>query len=156
MPKKKNYYNLYKTKIIYSKYVPSLSTHSCQRVRSILIPVSKKSLFKLSINSRKAFSVSLRSLKFFPLKKLSKCLNKWKSVGERSGEYGGCGSVSYFNSWSFLRVGIAICGLALSWRRIGPFRFTNAGQRFCNFLCILSISWQYVSAVIVSPVFRKL
>jgi hypothetical protein len=48
------------------------------------------------------------------------------------------------------------CGRALSWRRIGPFRLTNVGRKRFSSWCILSISWQYFSAVMVSPGLKKL
>ena len=87
---------------------------------------------------------------------LSKCLKKGKSVGERSGKYGGWSKSSEFSVSSLWRVIIETWGLALSWRRIGPFLLTNAGYLRVSFWCILSISVQYFSAVMVSPGFIKL
>ena len=55
-----------------------------------------------------------------------------------------------------LKCGCITCGWALSWRRIRPFLLTNAGCRCCNFHCISSICWAYLSDIMVFPGFRKL
>ena len=51
------------------------------------IAVALKSILWDSLNSWKAFSSFCWLWKHFPCKKLQRCLKKWWSVGERSGEY---------------------------------------------------------------------
>ena len=55
---------------------------------------------------------------FFDVKK--KCPDAWKKMieGKRSGEYSGCGKVSYFKLVSFYSVILATCDRELSWSKI--------------------------------------
>ncbi len=88
--------------------------------------------------------------------KLSRYLKKWKSIGERSGEYGGWGKIAILKLFNYVCVILAKFGRALSWRWIGPFLLTKAGCFSYNFLYISCNCWRYFKAVIVSLGFKKL
>ena len=94
--------------------------------------------------------------KCFPCKKLSRCLKKWQSDDERSGECGRWGKTSQPNSFNFLSAGCTICGRALLWKRTGPFLLTSASCRPCSFQRISLICWACFSDVMVSLGFRTL
>lgn len=55
-----------------------------------------------------------------------------------------------------LQLRCGMCGRSLSWRRITPFILTKLGHICCSFWYILSIRWQYFSAVNVLSKFKKL
>ena len=109
----------------------------------------KKLDFWESIKILIACSKSGVLVNVLPDRKWSRCLKRWKSVGDKSGEYGGCCKISNPSSFSVITVNRDVCGLALSCSRIGPWRFTSAGRCIFNFSWISWIYSQYVSAVIV-------
>ena len=129
------------------------SIHFCQQETFFffLILVIYKSMLQDSMNSRKAFSAFCWLWKHFSCRKLLRCLKKWSSVGEKSGEYGRWGTTSKPNLFNFWSTGCVI----VLWR-IGPILLTNTGGRGCSFQCISSICWAYFSDVMVSLGFRKL
>ena len=58
----------------------------------------------LCLDWRKLFKAFFRLSSFSyssARKNCFKCLNKWKSIGKRSGEWGGCCRISYLNSFNF-------------------------------------------------------
>uniref|UniRef100_A0A0K0G4J5 Uncharacterized protein n=1 Tax=Strongyloides venezuelensis TaxID=75913 RepID=A0A0K0G4J5_STRVS len=67
------------------------------------IKIIKHISMDYSIKASKVVFMFSSFLKIFSVKKLSRCLKKWKSVGVRLGEHTGCGRDSYPNSFNFLR-----------------------------------------------------
>ena len=65
--------------------------------------------------------------------KCSSDRNRWKSVGDKSGEYGGCGRNFHLDDDIFSWICFAMHGHRFSCERIILFLFTNAGhfQRNC-------------------------
>ena len=67
---------------------------------------------------------------YITLGKCCKCLNKWKSVSAMSGDYGGCGRISYNRYLIFLCIIFDECGQALSCTSRTAFLFNNGWLRF--------------------------
>ena len=84
--------------------------------------------------------------------KCCKCLNKWKSVSAKSGEYGG--RISYNRYLTFFRIIFEECGRALSCTSRTPCLFNNAGCGSESFSCICWIPAKWFTALIVSPGLR--
>jgi len=70
---------------------------------------------------------SLSSRNCVPLSASFNVLKTWKSGDVRLGEYGGCGMHSNCSSSIVDTVAVAVCGLALSWRR----RTSNVSNPCC-------------------------
>lgn len=84
-------------------------------------------------------------------------LDDWKMLlcGREDWRICWVGRVSYCNWWSFCTVVCYTCGLALSWRIMTPYLFTNEHCFWSNFSCIFCSAGQYFAVFIVSPDARK-
>ena len=83
-------------------------------LRRFKIPCSKNVCpFWVKYWSRVSFMSSL-PLKFLKKNSSYRLRKRWKSDGDKSGEYGWCGKTSQLSSDNFFRVFKDVCGLALS------------------------------------------
>ncbi|PNF23725.1 hypothetical protein B7P43_G18442 [Cryptotermes secundus] len=97
-----------------SKYSPPESTHFFQRSGSILMPFSKKACGWRRIHSRTVWMMALLSTNCMPCKSDLSLPNRYKSLGAKSGLYGGCVRRLHFNVRRVSIVVLAIWGRALS------------------------------------------
>ena len=73
---------------------------------------------------------------FFWYKRCPDAWKKFSLAGERSGEYGGHGNISYPKSMNFCRVILTTCSRALSYCKIGPRWLTIAHHILFNCTCM--------------------
>ena len=98
---------------------------------------------------RMLFNIHLTIEFILPFKKCCKCLNKWKSVSAKSGEYGG--RITYNKNLIFFSINFEECGRALSCISRIPCLYNNAGCGSESFSCICWVPAKCFSALIVSP-----
>ena len=113
--------------LYWKRYSSFCSTTFCHFSGNFIIPSSQNFLSFWAKNCSRWLLQSSRELKVFPLRQFCKDLNKWKSEGAMSGEYGGWIRTFQPSRNSFCLVIKETCGLALSWWKIMRFLLTNSG-----------------------------
>ena len=101
------------------------------------------------------FNIHLTIEFILTIEKCCKCLNKWKSVSAKSGEYGGCGRISYNKYLIFLRIIFDECGRALLCTSRTAFLFNNGWLRFRKIFAHLLISRKMFLRLNCSPGLRQ-
>ena len=129
-------------------YAPSLSTTFCQRSRKQNIPRCQNSDGFESKNWVRYSAISSSLVNRLSRIEFCNDRNRWKSLGAKSGLYGGCAKTCHPSCRILAAVSRAICGLALSCRRIvGP---VSSSFLWTDILdCSRSNCWQYTAAVMV-------
>ena len=96
---------------------PNTAIHFRQRCTNFLNPSFKKIVFCFFSHFLTADFTSSSQLKRWPFKCSFSSGNRWKSLGARSGLYGGCGSTEKSRRWIASLVAALVWGLALSCSR---------------------------------------
>ena len=129
-------------------YSPFCSTTFCHFSDNFIITSSQNFLSFWAKNSR-CLLQSSRELKCFPLREFCKDLNKWKSKGAVSGEYGGWIGTSQASCNSFCLVIKKNIQSCVFWRKIMSFLLTNPG-RFSSSAAFSWCNWElYLLELIV-------
>ena len=102
---------------------------------------------------RKKFSTNIFNWSdwehFLSFKVFCKEWKRWKSLGERFGEYGGWGKKDQLKVNIFSSMILAECGLALSWRSSKFLLLTSRGNFLRKILCTRCCGWEYMSELSV-------
>ena len=141
---KRHNFHFYR-ELYWTTFSPFRSTTFCHFSGTFIISSSQNFLPFWAKNCSRCLLQSSRELKFFPLREFCKDLNKWKSKGAISGEYGSWIRTSQQSCNSFCLVIKETCGLALSWWRIMHFLLTNSG----SFSLSVAFSWSTFFSILM-------
>ena len=100
----------------FSTYSLCRFRHMSHRSTNFAMPLPYKSAVWLRNHCPTAALTLSSQVNRCPARNFFSGLKIWKSLGVRSGLYGGCSRNSHWNFRSLLTILFATCGLALSWR----------------------------------------